>query len=95
MATRYVVVDHGLNTSVYKFSAHQTARLKNEFGNEGLEIFDDFEAAKAAALLIVTRHDEASKQSHGRFSFQSDPQVSNLKSELSGLSEDRVQLFFV
>ncbi len=43
MNTRFVVVDHGLDTSVYKIPANQTARLKNEFGNEGLEFFDSFE----------------------------------------------------
>lgn len=95
MTTRFVVMDHGLETSVYKIHAHETARLKNEFGNEGLEVYDSFEAAKEAALLIVNRHDEASKQGHRRFSFQSDPQIDNLKSELSGLTEDRVQTFFV
>ena len=88
-------MDHGLNTSVYKFHAHQTARLKNQFGNEGLEVFDDFEDAKQAALLIVRGYDEASKQSHMRFSFQSDPQTERQKSELSGLTEDRVETFFV
>jgi hypothetical protein len=95
MNTRFVVVDHGLNTSVYKFPANQTARLKNEFGDEGLEVFDDFEDAKQAALLIVNRHDEASKQNHRRFSFQADPQIANLKSQLTGLTEDRVETFFV
>ena len=66
MNTRFVVVDHGLNTSVYKFHAHQTARLKNEFGSEGPEVFDNFEDAKQAALLIVRRYDEVSKESHKR-----------------------------
>ena len=95
MNTRFVVVDHGLNTSVYKFHAHQTARLKNEFGNESLEVFDNFEDAKQAALLIVRGYDEESKQSHMRFSFQSDPQIERQKSELSGLTEDRVETVFV
>ena len=95
MNTRFVVVDHGLDTSVYKFHANQTARLKNEFGNEGLEVFDSFEDAKAAALLIVNRHDEASRQSHKQFSFQSDPQIDKLKLALSGLTEDRVESFFL
>ena len=95
MTTRFVVVDHGLNTSVYKINANQTARLKNEFGNEGLEVFDTFEAAKAAAILIFDRYDEESRQGPRRFSFRSDPQIDNLKSELSGLTEDRVQTFFV
>ena len=95
MNTRFVIVDHGLDTSVYKIPANQTARLKNEFGNEGLEVFDSFEDAKAAALLVVNRHDEASKQGHQRFSFQSDSQINSLKSELSGLTEDRVKSFFL
>jgi len=95
MTTRFVVVDHGLETSVYKIHAQETARLRNEFGNEGLEVYNSFEEAKEAALLIVNRHDEASKQNNRRFSFQSDPQIDNLKSELSGLTEDRVQTFFV
>ncbi len=95
MNTRFVVVDHGLDTSVYKIPSNQTARLKNEFGNEGLEVFDSFEDAKAAALLIVNRHDEASKQGPQRFSFQSDPEIDSLKSELSGLTEDRVKTFFL
>ena len=95
MNTRFVVVDHGLDTSVYKIPANQTARLKNEFGNEGLEVFDSFEDAKAAALLIVNRHDEASKQGPQRFSFQSDPQIDSLKSKLADLTEDRVEAFFL
>ena len=89
------VVDHGLDTSVCKIPANQTARLKNEFANEGLEVFDSFEDAKAAALLIVNRHGEASKQGPQRFSFQSDPQIDSLKYELSGLTEDRVKSFFL
>lgn len=95
MNTRFVVVDHGLNTSVYKICANQTARLNNEFGNEGLDVFDTFEDAKAAAILIFNRYDEESKQGPRRFSFQSDPQIDSLKSELSGLTEDRVPTFFV
>ena len=95
MSTRFVVVDHGLNTSVYKFPGNQTARLKNEFRNEGLEVFDRFEDAKEAALLIVNRHDEASKQDHRRFSFQSDPQVDSLKSKLVDLTEVGVKPFFL
>ena len=73
MNTRFVVVDHGLDTSVYKIPANQTARLKNEFGNEGLEVFDSFEDAKAAALLVVNRLDEASKQGPQRRPRSSSP----------------------
>ena len=95
MSTRFVVVDSGLDTGIYKIPANQTARLRNEYGNEGLEVFDELEEAKRAALQIVARHDEASQQDHRRFSFQADPQIVDLKSRLSNLTEDRVEMFFL
>ncbi len=96
MTTRFVVVDHGLNTSVYKIPANQTARLKNEFGDEGLELFDDLETAKQAALAILGRHEAASKEADKRsFSFRSDNPFDGLKTALAELTEDRVESFFV
>ena len=96
MTTRFVVVDHGLDTNVYKINANQTARLKNEFGNEGIELFDDLEQAKQAALAILGRYEEASKEASRRsFSFQSDNRLDSLKRSLSDLTEDRVETFFV
>lgn len=96
MTTRFVVVDHGLDTSIYKIHANQTARLRNEFGNEGIELFDDLEQAKQAALAILGRHEEASKEGGRRsFSFQSDNRFDSLKTAVSNLTEDRVVTFFV
>ena len=96
MTTRFVVVDNGLETSVYKIHANQTARLRNEFSGEDLELFDDLERAKQAALAILGRHEEAEKEASRRsFSFRSDNKFDSLKSALSGLTEDRVETFFV
>ncbi|HEX9770811.1 MAG TPA: hypothetical protein VGA50_16690 [Kiloniellales bacterium] len=95
MSTRFVVVDQGLNTGVYRIHTHQTARLLNEFGNENIEIFDSFEDAREAALLIIGRCDEAWKQSQWRFAFRSDPQIERLKREFSELTADGVETFFV
>lgn len=96
MTTRFVVLDHGLTTSVYKIHANQTARLKNEFGNEGIELFDDLEQAKQAALAILGRLEEVSKEANRRsFSFQSDNPFDSLKTALTALTEDRVDTFFV
>ena len=95
MTTRFVVVDHGLDTGVYKIAAHQTARLLNEFGKENIEIFDTLEAAREAALLIICRYDETQNQSQWRFSFRANPQVESVKKEISELTADRVETFFV
>ena len=95
MSTRFVVMDSGLTTSIYKIPSNQTARLKNEYGNEGLELFDELEDAKQAALQIIARHDEASRQDHRRFTFKADPQIADLKSQLSDLTEDRIETFFL
>lgn len=95
MNTRFVVVDHGLDTGIYKIYAQQTARLLNEFGNEYIEIFDSLEDAKAAALAIVNRHGEAARQSQWQFSFRPDPRIETLKTAFSDLTEDRVETFFV
>jgi hypothetical protein len=94
MSTRFVVVDHGLDTGIYKIHAHQTARLWNEFGNENIEIFDSLEDAKAAALVIINRYDDAAKQSQWRFSFRTDPHIAGLKVRFTELTEDRVETFF-
>jgi hypothetical protein len=95
MSTRFVVVDHGLDTGLYRIDTHQTARLLNEFGKENIEIFDSFEAAREAALLIINRYAEAWTQSQWRFSFRANPQVESLKKEISELTADRVETFFV
>ena len=95
MNTRFVVVDRGLDTGVYKILTHQTARLVNEIGKGNLEIFENFADAREAALLIVSRYDEASRQSEWRLSFQADPQIESPKAEISELTEDRVEAFFI
>ena len=95
MSTRFVVVDHGLDTGVYKIATHQTARLLNEFGKENIEIFDSLEAAREAALQIICRYDEARTHSRWRVSFRSNPQVESVKKEISELTVDRVETFFL
>ena len=93
MNTRFVVVDRGLDTNVYKIPAHQTARLVNEIGKEYLEIFENFADAREAALLIVSRYDEASRLSEWRLTFQTYPRIESLKAGISELTEDRVGTF--
>jgi len=95
MALRFVVVDHGLDAGVYKIHACETARLRNEFGEENIEIYDGLEAAKSAATLILSRLDEALRDSQWRFSFRADPQIESLETELAKLTEDSVETFFV
>jgi hypothetical protein len=100
MNWRFVLVDHGLETGIettgiYKILRHQTARLMNEFGQENIEIFDNIEDAKEAAVLMVKRHEEAVRQNHTFFEYQPDPKIEKLKNEISELTVDRVQEFFV
>jgi hypothetical protein len=95
MTTRYVVVDHGLDTGIYKIHMQQTARLLNEFGKENIEIFDSLEDAKSAALVIVDRLDDRQRHNQWQFSFRSDPRVAGLKASLSELTEADVETFFV
>lgn len=95
MRTRFVVVDHGLETGIYKIFAHETARLLNEFGKENIAVFDRLDEAKDAALDIVGRHDKAARDDQWQFSFRPDPQIQRLKTAISDLTEDRVETFFV
>ena len=95
MDTRFVVVDQGLDSGVYKMPTNQTARLINEFGNENMEIFDTLEDAKHAVLQIVNRCEEASKRSHRDFSFRANPAVESRKAQISDLTEDQVETFFL
>lgn len=95
MRTRFVVVDHGLDTGIYKIFAHETARLLNEFGKENIAVFDSLEEAKDAALEIIGRHDKAARESQWQFSFRPDPQIESLKTAVSNLTEDHVETFFV
>lgn len=94
MNTRFVVVDRGPDTGVYKILTHQTARLVNEIGEENLEIFENFADAREAALLILSGYDEASRLSEWRLSFQSYPLTESRKTEISEHTEDRVENFF-
>lgn len=95
MRTRFVVVDHGLDSGIYKIFAYETARLLNEFGKENIAVFDALEEAKGAALEIIGRRDKAARDSERRFSFRPDPQIERLKAEFAVLTEDRVETFFV
>ena len=95
MRARFVIVDHGLDSGIYKIFAQQTARLLNEFGEENIEIFDSLEDAKGAAFAIVKRYADEAAQSQWQFSFRPDSRVENLGALLSDLSADRVQTFFV
>ncbi len=100
MNWRFVVVDHGLKTTtgktgIYKILVNQTARLMNEFGRENIEIFDKLEDAKEAVLLIVKRYEEAAKQNHHQISYRPDPRIEMLRAEMSELTEDSLETFFV
>ena len=95
MNWRFVVVDHGLKTGIYKILVNQTARLMNEFGRENIEIFDKLEDAKEVVLLIVKRYEEAAKQNHHQISYRPDPRIEMLRAEMSELTEDRLETFFV
>ena len=95
MNWRFVVVDHGLKTSIYKILVNQTARLMNEFGRENIEIFDKLEDAKEVVLLIVKRYEEAAKQNHHQISYRPDPRIEMLRAEMSELTENRLETFLV
>jgi hypothetical protein len=100
MTWRFVVVDHGVRTSagktgIYKILVNQTARLMNESGHENIELFDNLEDAKEAAFLIVERCQEEANQDYSRFSNRPDPSIQMLKAEMSNMTEDRVEAFFI
>ncbi len=101
MEYRFVLVDHGIKTGttttgIYKILRHQKARLMNEFGQENVEVFDNLRDAKEAALLTIKHHEWVERQKyHSFFPNQPDPRIKKLKDEMSELTVDRVQDFFI
>jgi hypothetical protein len=92
---RFVVLDRGLDSSIYKIARPQTARLKNEIGDQEHEIYEDFDEAKEAALLIVGRYDGRMQRRHRSFAERPQEQVEAHKSRISSLTEDSVETFFI
>jgi hypothetical protein len=95
MKHRFVVLDRGLESNVYKIAQHLTARLENERGGEKIEVFESFPDAKEAALVIVSRYGEASKKSTRSFSTKKNPRFDSLKAQISQLTEDGVETYFL
>ena len=95
MNLRFVVLDRGLDSEIYKIPAVQSARLANELFDQKYQVFESLADAKNAAMVIVSRYGDTAPKSAGKFSAQTDPRIARLHSKVSGLTEDRVQLFFI
>jgi hypothetical protein len=95
MEYRYVVLDRGLDSNVYKIPLHHTARLENERGPERMDVFENFHDAQKAALRIVSRYGEAARKRAHSFSVRRDPRLESVKSQISQLTEEGVETYFL
>ena len=94
MKYRFVVLDRGLDSGIYKIAQPQTARLRNEIGDQKHEIYEDFDEAKRAALLIVGRYDGQIQRRRSAFAARPQQQVEAYKLKISSLTEDAVETYF-
>lgn len=95
MDYRFIVLDRGLESNVYKIPVHHTARLENERGPEKIEVFERFPDAKEAALVILSRYGEMAKKQTRSFSIRRDPRLESVKTQISQLTEDGVETYFL
>ncbi len=93
MGERFVVLNKGLQSSIYKIPAIQTARLRNELQEEAFELFEDLGAAKKAGLLIIERYAEAEKKQY--LISEPDPELETRREAIEGLTESAVERFFI
>lgn len=94
MKYRFVLFDRGLDSNIYKIAQPQTARLRNEIGDEKHEIYEDFNEAKEAALLIIGRYDGSVRRPGQAFVSRSQEQLQQYRSKISNLTEEGVETFF-
>lgn len=95
MNLRFVVLDRGLDSEIYKIPAVQSARLANELWDQKFQVFDSLADAKNAAMVIVSRYEDAAQKKESNFTEKADPRIARLHATLKDLTEDRVQLFFI
>ncbi len=95
MDKRFVLVDRGLTSSIFKFPRNQKARLESELANEDHEYFDSLAEAKAAGTVIVSRYEKGTKKATGMFAAKPDPALEHLKSQLTYITEDAVEDYFL
>ena len=95
MNYRFVVLDRGLESNVYKIPVHQTARLENEGALDDVRVYENLPEAKEAALMILSRYGEAAKKSVRRFSVRTDPRIESMKAQISELTEEGVATYFL
>ncbi len=95
MNLRFVVLDRGLDSEIYKIPAVQSARLSNELWDQQFEVFDSLADAKKAAMVIVSRYDDAAQKQGSKFTEEADPRIARLHATLNNLTEDRVQPYFI
>ena len=94
MKLRYVVLDKGLDSEIYKFSSDRTKEVVGELFNEKIELYDNFHEARDAAFVIISRYEETARgQSRNAFSFPNASRVRAIKRELSGLTEDELEQY--
>jgi bisphosphoglycerate-independent phosphoglycerate mutase (AlkP superfamily) len=91
---RYVVLDRGLDSEIYKFSPDRTKEVVGELFNEKIELFDDFDEARDAAFVIISRYEKTAKgQRKNAFSFPQASRVRAIKRGLTGLTEDELEQY--
>lgn len=95
MILRFVVLDRGLDSEIYKIPAVQSARLANELWDQKFQVFDSLADAKKAAMVIVGRYDDAAQKEGRKFTEKADPRIARLHATLKDLTEDRVQPYFI
>ncbi len=93
MSHRFAVLNEGSKPKIFKFPIGQTARLKNQYPDRKVEIFETLGSAKEAALALMDRIKANANPRVAMYSFRPAPEDEELRRGLSDLSEDRVESF--
>lgn len=93
MAYRYVIFEEWLGPIIFKFPAHQTARLRNEYLDRNPQIFETLSDARVAALAMIDGEVQSITRRLGDFSGASVRSQTERRRELTALTEDKVELF--
>ncbi len=82
MEQHFALLTEGHKPKIYKLPISQTARLINEFPDRKVEVFENLDNARNAALTIIESALFASKPA---------PEDKKLLKTLSELTEDRIE----
>jgi len=93
MSHRFAVFNEGSKPKILKVPSGQTARLKNQYPDRSVEIFETLGSAKEAALALMDRIKANADPRAAMYSFRPVPEDEEARRSLSDLSEDRVESF--